>query len=351
MKRVVLFATMVLLPALGIALMASSKGHTGAGGSLSAGRAVKTTPLRPAGTIQGLGFVEPVSEVRKLAFKVNGIIARCPGEIGRRYRKGDILIELDSREQRAALEVAEAEWKLAQAQREKTLSGVNPHQIEAASHKVVMLKEQANYWEKEHERAKPLVTRGAVSISEYDKTFTERAQSCAELHQAEADLRYLRHSVRDEDRKVALATVASAKARLGVAKEQFEDTIMRAPFDGTVLELLKREGEGSRLSDPEPVIIFGDMSRLRVRAEVDERFVGALRIGERATIFGKGLRDGQFQGRVVLIKPIMGTKTVFSRSSTERKDLDVVQVIVEMQSDFSVPIGLEVDVKIFHDKN
>jgi hypothetical protein len=64
-------------------------------------------------------------------------------------------------------------------------------------------------------------------------------------------------------------------------------------------------------------------------------------------VFGKGLRDREYPGRVVLIKPIMGTKTVFSRSSTERKDLDIVQVMLEMQADFSVPVGLEVDVKIF----
>jgi HlyD family secretion protein len=346
MKHLVRFASVAFLPALGIGLVATASGRFGASDSRSAVRTGKPPVFPAEGTIQGLGFVEPVSEVRKLAFKVNGIIARCPAEIGRWYRKGDVLIELDGREQLASLEVAEAEWKLADAQREKISSGVNPHQIEAASHKVAMLKEQASYWEKERDRARPLVTRGALSTSEYDKTFSEWTQRSAELHQAEADLQYLRHSVRDEDRKVALATVASARARLSLAKAQFEDTILRAPFDGTVLELLKREGEGSRLSDPEPVIIFGDTSRLRVRAEVDERFVGALRIGQRATIFGKGLRNGEFQGRVVLIKPIMGSKTVFSRSSTERKDLDVVQVLIQMQSDFAVPIGLEVDVKI-----
>jgi HlyD family secretion protein len=346
MKHLVLFASVVFLPALGIGLVATTTGRFSATDSSSAGRSGKPPVHRALGMIQGLGFVEPVTQVRKLAFKVNGIIARCPAEIGRSYRKGDVLIELDGREQLAALEVAESEWRLAEAQRDKVLSGVNPHQIEAASHKVAMLKEQANYWEKERDRARPLVSRGALSTSEYDKTLSEWTQRSAELHQAEADLRYLRHSVRDEDRKVATVTVTSARARLSLAKTQFEDTVLRAPFDGTVLELLKREGEGSRLSDPEPVIIFGDISRLRVLAEVDERFVGVLRTGQRATIFGKGLRDGQFQGHVVLIKPIMGTKTVFSRSSTERKDLDVVQVLIQMQSDFAVPVGLEVDVKI-----
>jgi HlyD family secretion protein len=164
-------------------------------------------------------------------------------------------------------------------------------------------------------------------------------------------MRNLRHSVRREDREVAEAAVAAAEARLGLGKRQVEDTILRASCDGTVLELLKREGEGSRLTDSEPVLIFGDLSQLLVRAEIDERFVTALQIGQQASVFGKGLRGRQFQGRVVLIKPIMGQKTVFSRSSTERKDLDIVHVLLEMQSDFSAPIGLEVDVKIFLEKS
>jgi multidrug resistance efflux pump len=297
--------------------------------------------------IQGLGFVEPVSEVRKLAFKVNGVIAGCSAEVGRSYKKGDALLELDGREQLAAVAVAEAEFQLAQAEREKVAAGVNPHQIEAALHKVEMQREQLKYKEKEHDRAKPLVTRGAISMSDYNKIFTDWTQSSAEVQQSESELRNLRHSVRDVDRQVAEATVAAAMAKLGLAKRQFQDTILRAPFDGTVLELLKREGEGARLTDPEPVLIFGDVSRLRVRAEIDERFVAGLRVGQRATVFGKGLRDREYPGRVVLIKPIMGTKTVFSRSSTERKDLDIVQVMLEMQADFSVPVGLEVDVKIF----
>jgi hypothetical protein len=42
----------------------------------------------------------------------------------------------------------------------------------------------------------------------------------------------------------------------------------------------------------------------------------------------------------------MGKKTVFSRSATERKDLDVVQVMIVMSEAFTATIGLEVDVKI-----
>ena len=305
----------------------------------------------PPGSIQGIGFVEPITEVRKLVFKVNGVIARCGAELGRAYKNGDVLMELDHREQLAAMNVAEAEWKMARAERDKVFAGVNVHQIDAAVRKVERHKEQVRHLRKEHARFQALASRNSVTQSEYDKVFTEMNQRQTELQQAEANLRHLQQYVRDEDLRWREAKVCAARAKLDLAKQLYDDTFLLAlPFDGTVLEVLKREGEASRQTDPEPVVLFGDPSRLRVRAEIDERFVAGLRPGQRAVIRGRGLGDREYPGRVILIKAIMGKKTVFSRSSTERKDLDVVQVMVEMQGAFRAPIGLEVEVRLESDE-
>lgn len=42
----------------------------------------------------------------------------------------------------------------------------------------------------------------------------------------------------------------------------------------------------------------------------------------------------------------MGTKTIFGRTATERKDLDVLHVFNEPAENFPAPVVLEVDVKI-----
>src|SRR5262249_20261107 len=145
----------------------------------------------------------------------------------------DTLAELDNREQRAAVAVAESEWKLARAERDKVLCGVHPHQVAAAEHKVETLREQVRYWSVEHRRYLALASRGSASPSEYDKPATELRQRQHGLQQAEADLRHLRQYVRDEDRALAEAKVVAAKTRLDLAKQQHEDTILRAPSDGT----------------------------------------------------------------------------------------------------------------------
>ena len=42
----------------------------------------------------------------------------------------------------------------------------------------------------------------------------------------------------------------------------------------------------------------------------------------------------------------MGNKTVFSHEAAERKDLDVLQVLIDLPPDFRAPLGLQVDVDI-----
>lgn len=43
---------------------------------------------------------------------------------------------------------------------------------------------------------------------------------------------------------------------------------------------------------------------------------------------------------------MMGNKTCVSRSASERKDLDVLQLLIDMPPDFRPPLGLQVDVAI-----
>jgi len=186
----------------------------------------------------------------------------------------------------------------------------------------------------------------AVSDSDFDKARTERNRDEAALHEAEAEVLHLKRFVLPEDRQVAEAQVQRAAARLRLARQQLEDMTLRAPCDGTVLELIKHAGDGVRFADNEPVAIFGDLSRLRVRAEIEERYVRGLKAGQRAVAYGRGLGKEEFAGRITQIKGVMGKKTVFSRAATERKDLDVLQVFLDLGGDFTAPIGLEVDVRI-----
>jgi HlyD family secretion protein len=296
--------------------------------------------------VHGVGRVEPETEVRRLAFRTAGVIDRCLVEPGTSVKKGDVLMTLRNAEAACEVAVAAMELKLAEAERAKVLAGINRFRIAAAERQVDVAKEKLRHLRKEEERTARLFGNAAASESERDRTRTALVQQVAELRAAEARWRYLTNFVTPEDRQLAEAKVRLASARLDLKRQRYRDTVLVAPEGGTVLEVLKRAGEGVFLTDGEPVVIFGNLSRLRVRAEIDERYVREVRVGQRAVTFGRGLGKEAFPGKVIAVRDIMGKRTMFSKAATERKDLDVVQVLIEMGKGFRVPAGLQVDVKI-----
>ena len=247
--------------------------------------------------IHGVGYVEPASETRCLVFKTDGVIACCLAHVGVTYTKGHILMILDNAKQCAEVDVAEKDLGLALAERDKILIGVDAHQVEAARRQVELLGEQLRYRRKEHDRAEALRGKGMLSPSDYDLAFTEMAQCETALLQARAELRHLDQFVRDEDRALAEARVAAARSRLDLAMRHEQDTILAAPCDGTVCEILKHEGEACRTIDLEPALVFGDLTRLRVRAEIDEHYVAKIRSGQSAVIYRR------VAGREVVPRP------------------------------------------------
>jgi HlyD family secretion protein len=302
---------------------------------------------RPAAALVAcIGYVEPVTEVRRLSFKVDGVIASCPADVGRAYREGDVLAALDDRDEAAAVAVAASSLLVREAERDKVLSGTHPALVESAEASVGLLSEQLRHSRTELARLEPLLARESTTRAEFDRISTEAYQGSHRLAQALAVLASLKNAVRPEDRRLAESRVSEGRALLELARQRLADMTLRAPFDGIVLEMLRREGEAIRAIDPEPAVLFADTSRLRVRVEVDDRSVASLAAGQAAVVSGRGLGDRSYHGRVVLVKAIMGKKTVFTRSASERKDLDVVQAFVETDEPLAAPVGLEVEVLI-----
>jgi multidrug resistance efflux pump len=300
----------------------------------------------PPRILRVLGYVEPTSEIRKLTFKAEGVIESCFVDVGQRVSARDVLATLRSRDERAAVAVAEQELALAAAEQVKLLSGSHPQLIEAAKRRVAKNRERARYARLQLERQEKLFGRNVATQEDYDLARTNLIQSDEDLNESLAQLNELANHVRPEDKALAAAKVSLAAANLEAAKERLQNTFLRAPVAGTVLEILKREGDAVRAIDQRPTIVFADLSEVRVRAEVDERCVSLIRIGQTVDVYGRGLGDRRYSATLALIKPLMGNKTVFSRDAGERKDLDVLEVFVQPDAPISAPIGMQVEVDI-----
>ncbi len=95
--------------------------------------------------------------------------------------------------------------------------------------------------------------------------------------------------------------VERARIELETAEDELDGQIQRAPFDGTVLRLEMNEGD--RVGQNSTLLSFGDLSRLRFRAEIDEYDIGRVAVGLPVSIRSDLLGDDNLRARVESISP------------------------------------------------
>ena len=125
---------------------------------------------------------------------------------------------------------------------------------------------------------------------------------------------------RAEDVAIASANVALAEADAAALAAQIEKTRLRSPIDGVLLRRYKSLGETVSFEPPTLVATIGDISRLRVRAEVDEADVARIAVGQEVTVTADAYAGRSFAGRVARVGLMLGPKQVRTGAAAERVD-------------------------------
>ncbi len=196
-------------------------------------------------------------------------------------------------------------------------------EYEAAKAQVAMYETQVTIAELQLEETRAGARDEDIAIARAQVSQAQAGVEIAEaqLEQAEAQLSLVKAGTRAEDLAVAEAAVAEAEAGLSEARNALADAVLKAPFSGTVGSILLNEGE---LASPQvPVILLGDLSRLRVRTvDLSEADVNHVRLGQEATVTIDALAGKELKGTVVRIAPV-ATERRGDRVYTVTLDLDV----------------------------
>ncbi len=170
----------------------------------------------------------------------------------------------------------------------------------------------------------PRIPRDNLSQAQanLDKARAQLENATAQLKRSEA--LYQSQAIAETDyesAKLAYATaasaVATAEANLQTAKDAMEDTQVRAPITGTVLELdavLHTVISSPNLGGGTVILKMANLDAVQDSTLVNETDVGKLQPGMPATVTVDAYPDRQFDGRVVKIKPqaqVVQNATVF----------------------------------------
>jgi len=251
-----------------------------------------------------------VRQRASLSPTTGGLVVDLPHREGSSVKKGDLVLKLDDRAQRAALQLAGREVSSAVALADEACLS-------------------AELARKELARVTALHGRGVASDQTLDVQSTERDRSAAACAAAEA-------------------SVEQARARVAAAHVQLDFTEVRAPFAGTVAELTTEVGEWITPSPPgvplPPVIDLIDRSSLFVSAPIDEVDAERVRVGQPARITVDSRPHTGFDGRVSRVAPYV------LDDLEQNRTVEVEVEFADVASSEGILPGTSADVEVILDR-
>jgi HlyD family secretion protein len=297
----------------------------------------------PRTQVVALGRVEPVSEEMRIAAAMTGRLASVPVEEGRRVVRGEVLATLENADHGARVGVAEAALAVAKASLERVRNGARLAERQEAAAEVDERAAKVTLAQEEFKRQQGLVARRAGSQQDLDRVRGELDMAQAQWARARFRHEIIDGPVRADDLAKAEAEVALAEARVAEARAVYDKSFVRSPVDGQVLQKLRRVGEQvSELGDT-PILVLGDTSRLRVRAEVDEADIAWVFPEQSAYVKADAYGERRFPGRVSRLGTLMGRKSLRNEQPMERTDTRVLEVLIDLEPGTQLPVGLRVD--------
>jgi HlyD family secretion protein len=317
-------------------------------------------------TVTALGYLEPRGEVIQLSAPNSGggvsRVERLLVQRGQQVSSGQVVAVLDSYDRlqaslvQAQKQVAVARSNLAivkagakqgdisaqQAEIER-LAAQRQGDTQAQEATVARLQAELQNTQVEAQRHESLFQQGAISASLRDSKALALKTAQQNLEEAQVVLRRIGMTrspelaaaaatldriseVRPVDVEAAQAQVDQAIAGVEQAEAQLALATVRAPQNGTVLEINTRPGE---LISSTGIIELGQTAQMTALLEVYQTDIGKVNLGKRVELSAEGVPDA-ISGTVVEIGVQVKRQNVINSDTSANIDARVVEVRVQL---------------------
>jgi len=294
------------------------------------------------------GRVEGLGDTISVGAAIDGVVETVLVTDGQEVTEGTALAVIGCDDIKAEIEQAKAEAESARQSRIRILRGHRNEERKAAAQKTASAQAVLNQTKEHLKRMDTLYQKEEISRDFFEQVKRDYEVAQANYQSSHYEQVLVESGPLPEEKSRADADVTAAEKNVSVAVEKLQKCTIRAPISGTVLRIMTRAGESYSTLVPRPLFSLADDSIRRVRAEVDERDVGKVKVAQRIIVSADGFPGRQFDGRVIELAHVMGRKSVLSGDPAEKVDRDVLEVIIELeQSAKDLPIGLRVTAQFF----
>jgi len=264
-----------------------------------------------------------------VAAVVTEAVARIPVEEGQKVRRGDVLIELDDRDERAAVAQAEA----AVAQSEAKLRQLREAGLPASKQAFVQAEANQRLARQQFERNRNLRAQGYISQSALDDATRNLDVANSQLDSARVQV--ATNSAGGADFEMAQTALQQSRAGLAVAKARLAQDVIVAPTDGV---LIGRSVEPGDVVQPgRELMVLAPAGETQIVVQVDEKNLSKLKLGQSALASADAYPHDRFGAELFYINP--GIDAL--RGSVEVK-LRVTDPPAYLRQDMTVSVDIEV---------
>src|SRR6266566_3372661 len=298
------------------------------------------------------GRVEGASETTQVGAAADGILKAVYVKEDQFVKRGTLLGEIACDDLQASLQTAMAEADGARQTRTRLLRGARDEEKKIAIEKTAAARATFEEAKSRMEMQRALFQREQVSRATYEQAVRDLGVADANLQAAVRTEELLAAPPLEEDKARADAEVQAAEGRVRTAQERIGKCAIVSPIDGTVLRVYARRGESFSTVTPRPLFSLADTSSRHIKAEIDERDVDKVSIGQRVLIEADALDGKKLKGSVASISDMMGRKSISTGDPADKSDRDVLEAVIDLEDNSRpLPIGLRVTVQFLASKS
>jgi HlyD family secretion protein len=249
-------------------------------GSAAAGQGV---------VLNATGYIVAHHEI-EVAAKVIGRVLWIGVEKGDHVKDGQVIVRLEDDEYRAQLDQAKGNLANLQAKLAEAEHGSRPEEIAVAKANLEQAKADLADAKVTLDRTKELASQGVMSRQQLDDAQSKYDDAAARVASLDRTYELVRLGPRQEEIDSLRGQVEQAKGMVAYAQTQLDNTVIRAPVTGTILERAVEKGEfvtNGFVGDKGAkgyVVTLADLNDLQVELDINQNDFARLHLGQKGIV-------------------------------------------------------------------
>jgi len=279
-------------------------------------------------TVVTTGRVTSLAQV-EIGSQLLGSVSAVRVEAGDQVKSGDVLLQLRDDEVRAALNQA-LSFERELAERLGQIRNVDApvSQQRLVEAEATLLQVRSSY-----ERVRKLYDAGIYSRADLDEAVRTRDVATTLVQREKLQVGNSRPE--GSDIKLAEARLAQSRSAVAAARERLARTVITAPGDGTIIS--RKVEVGDVVQPGSVLLVLSRNGRTQIIAQIDEKNLGLLIVGQTAVVSADAYPDRLFPARLATVIPAVDPQ----RGTVEAR-CDVAAPPDYLVPDMTVSLEIEV---------